>query len=87
MPNTFSRLIALCGLTQQEAADHLGLAKRTVAMKATDLRTPTDDEIGRLVDLFDRISSGRLTPEDPPGAHERALALVEFGALAPLRRR
>ncbi|WP_152047951.1 helix-turn-helix domain-containing protein [Aureimonas psammosilenae] len=75
----FSAFISMCGLTQQEAADHLGIAKRTVAMKATGLRKPTPDEMRRVLDLWQRLSNLDVPlPDDyPAGARERQAAMIE----------
>ena len=83
MPTTFSRLISLCGLTQQEAADLLGVAKKTVNMKAAGLRKATDEEVRRLASLWSTIEDPAQTlPDDAPtGARERRLAIEEAGRL------
>ena len=79
MPTTFSRLIALCGLTQQEAADWIGIAKKTANMKAAGLRKPTDEEVRRLASLWSVIEDPeKALPDDvPQGARERRLAIEE----------
>lgn len=79
MPNRFSRLIALCGFTQQEAADYLGLAHKTVSMKSAGMRKIADEEEERLASLWAIISDlDQPLPEDlPRGGQERRRAISE----------
>jgi len=79
MPNRFSRLIALCGFTQQEAADYLGLAHKTVSMKSAGMRKIADQEEERLASLWALISDlDQQLPEDlPRGGQERRQAISE----------
>lgn len=79
MPNRFSRLIALCGFTQQEAADYLGLAHKTVSMKSAGMRKIADQEEERLASLWAIISDlDQQLPEDlPRGGQERRQAISE----------
>ena len=79
MPNRFSRLISLCGFTQQEAAEYLGIAHKTVSMKSAGMRKISDEEESRLASLWSTISNlDQPLPEDlPRGGQERRRAISE----------
>jgi transcriptional regulator with XRE-family HTH domain len=79
MPNRFSRLISLCGFTQQEAAEYLGLAHKTVSMKSAGMRKIFEEEEHQLASLWAIISDlDQPLPEGlPRGGQERRRAISE----------
>ena len=79
----FSRLLAACGLSQEEAAAYLGISKGTVGMKASALRPMYRDEEDALVSLWQTIMQGGADQvRMPPGAIRMSLAQMEMRALS-----
>lgn len=86
MPSRFSRLISLCGFTQQEAAEYLGIAHKTVSMKSAGMRKISEEEEHQLASLWLVISDpDQPLPENlPRGGQERRRAITEvLGLINP----
>lgn len=84
--NRFRRLVALCGLSQREAAAFLDVALRTVEQKASGLRGITEVEERRLLDLWERIRTGAsLDASVPTGPRIMQLAHREARDMLDLR--
>ncbi|TKD17940.1 hypothetical protein FBT96_12410 [Rhodobacter capsulatus] len=57
MRTTFAAAIAICGLSQQEAADYLGVRIDTVKSWSSGRNPPPDGVWGMLADLYRRVEN------------------------------
>lgn len=69
----FRSLVALCGLTQSEAADLLGRGYDTVRQKSVGLKPIVDRDLQILRDLWLRIDAGDADLAGRPAEQAEAI--------------